>query len=136
MTKPTTMPRSLLEHTLGRPLWMGVVVLKMVLAAAATVLCAGGSLDGTGSMRSMQGVLIAVPALSWVTVRVSIVVRVRADGALSGNKGLGFSDEPERWDELVQETVHLPDWTRPYLEAVRLWEAGRGNPWTPRLRLV
>ena len=63
-------------------------------------------------------------------------VRVRADGALGGNKGLGFSDEPDRWGELVFHTDELPDWTRPYLDAARAWETARGNPRLPRLRLV
>ena len=60
------MPRSLLERNLGRPLWVGVVVLNVILAAAATVLCAWVYLDDTGSRGSMGGVLIAVPALWWV----------------------------------------------------------------------
>lgn len=62
--------------------------------------------------------------------------RVRADGTLGGNKGLGFSDEPARWGELVFHTDELPDWTRPYLDAARAWETTRGNPRSPRLRLV
>jgi len=63
-------------------------------------------------------------------------LRVRVDGTLGGAKGLGFSDEPDRWGELVQATAELPDWTRHYLEAARSWEASRGNPRTPQLRLL
>ena len=62
--------------------------------------------------------------------------RVRADGTLGGDKGLGFSDEPDRWGDLVRNTDELPDWTRPYLEAVRAWEKARGNSRPPRLRLI
>ena len=63
-------------------------------------------------------------------------VRVRADGTLGGDKGLGFSDEPDRWGEAMQHTDELPDWSRPYLDAARAWEAARGNPPRPQLRLV
>lgn len=60
------MPRSALEYTLGRPLWASIVALNVILAAVATVVCAWGYLDDPASMRSMLGVLIAVPALWWV----------------------------------------------------------------------
>ncbi|HEX7824904.1 MAG TPA: hypothetical protein VF477_08390 [Mycobacterium sp.] len=63
-------------------------------------------------------------------------VRVRVDGTVGGDKGLGFSDEPEQWGEVVRHTDELPDWSRPYIEAARVWEAARGNPRPPRLRLV
>ena len=63
-------------------------------------------------------------------------IRVRADGTLGGNKGLGFSDEPDRWGNEPHHTDDLPDWVRPYLETARAWESGRGNPRPPRLRLV
>lgn len=63
-------------------------------------------------------------------------VRIRADGTLGGNKGLGFSDEPDKWGEPVQHTDELPDWAHPYLEAARAWETSRGNPRPPRLRLL
>lgn len=62
--------------------------------------------------------------------------RVRADGSVGGNKGLGFSDEPDLWGDGPQHTDELPAWARPYVEAVRAWEATRGNPRPPRLRLV
>lgn len=63
-------------------------------------------------------------------------VRVRVDGTLGGDKGLGSSDEPDRWGEAVHHTDELPDWSRSYLDAARAWETARGNPQTPRLRLV
>ncbi|WP_147305946.1 hypothetical protein [Subtercola boreus] len=63
-------------------------------------------------------------------------VRVRVDGTLGGNKGFGFSDEPDRWGEVVRHTDELPEWSRPYLVAARSWETARGNPRSPRLRLV
>lgn len=53
-------------------------------------------------------------------------VRVRVDGTLGGDKGFGFSDEPERWGELVRDTDELPDGSRPYLEAACTWETSRG----------
>lgn len=62
--------------------------------------------------------------------------RVRVDGTLGGDKGLGFSDEPDRWGELVRHTDELPDWTHPYLEAARAWETARVNSRPPRLRLI
>lgn len=60
------MPRSALEYSIGRPLWVAVVVLNVILAAVATSACAWAYLHDTGSMRSMIGVLIAVPSLWWV----------------------------------------------------------------------
>ncbi|GAB3306145.1 hypothetical protein GCM10027427_35940 [Pseudoclavibacter terrae] len=62
--------------------------------------------------------------------------RVRIDGTLGGNKGLGYSDEPERWAGGPHHTDDLPDWARPYVEAARAWETERGNPRQPRLRLL
>lgn len=62
--------------------------------------------------------------------------RVRVDGTLGGDKGLGYRDEPNTWGELVRDTDELPEWTRPYLETVRAWETARGNSRPPRLRLV
>lgn len=63
-------------------------------------------------------------------------VRVRVDGTLGGAKGLAFSDEPDRWAETVQHTDALPEWSLPYVEASRAWEAARGNTRQPRLKLV
>lgn len=60
------MPRSALEYAIGRPLWVAVVVLNLILAAVATVLCVWMYLHDTASMRPILGVLIAVPALWWV----------------------------------------------------------------------
>lgn len=60
------MPRSALEYSIGRPLWVAVVVLNVILAAVATSACAWAYLHDTESMRSMIGVLIAVPSLWWV----------------------------------------------------------------------
>lgn len=60
------MPRSALDLTIGRPLWVAVVVLNVILAAVATVLCVWTYLQDTASMRPILGVLIAVPALWWV----------------------------------------------------------------------
>ncbi len=61
------MPRSALEYSIGRPLWVAVVVLNVILAAvAASVLCVLMYLQDTASMRPILGVLIAVPALWWV----------------------------------------------------------------------
>lgn len=60
------MPRSALDLTIGRPLWVAVVVLNLILAAVATVLCVWIYLHDTASMRPVLGVLIAVPALWWV----------------------------------------------------------------------
>lgn len=60
------MPRSALEYAIGRPLWVAVVVLNLILAAVATVLCVWVYLHDTASMRPILGVLIAVPALWWV----------------------------------------------------------------------
>ncbi len=60
------MPRSALEYSIGRPLWVAVVVLNVILAAIATVLCIWMYLQDTASMRPILGVLIAVPALWWV----------------------------------------------------------------------
>lgn len=62
--------------------------------------------------------------------------RIRTDGTPGGNKGLGYSDEPERWAPTVQHTDALPDWARPYVAVVRAWESARGNERVPRLRLV
>lgn len=62
--------------------------------------------------------------------------RVRTDGSVGGNKGLGFSDEPDRWGDPVRHTDELPDWSRPYLDAARAWESARGNQRPPTLRLV
>ncbi|WP_431074857.1 hypothetical protein [Microbacterium phyllosphaerae] len=66
MKQPRTMPRSALEYSIGRPLWVAVVVLNVILAAIATVLCIWMYLQDTASMRPILGVLIAVPALWWV----------------------------------------------------------------------
>jgi hypothetical protein len=66
MKQPRTMPRSALEYAIGRPLWVAVVVLNLILAAVATVLCVWMYLHDTASMRPILGVLIAVPALWWV----------------------------------------------------------------------
>ncbi|MFJ4998762.1 hypothetical protein ACIP5T_11445 [Microbacterium sp. NPDC088619] len=66
MKQPRTMPRSALEYSIGRPLWVAVVVLNVILAAVATVLCVWTYLHDTASMRPILGVLIAVPALWWV----------------------------------------------------------------------
>jgi hypothetical protein len=66
MKQPRTMPRSALEYAIGRPLWVAVVVLNLILAAVATVLCVWVYLHDTASMRPILGVLIAVPALWWV----------------------------------------------------------------------
>lgn len=63
-------------------------------------------------------------------------LRVRADGTRGGAKGLGFSDEPDRWDDVVPHTDNLPAWCQPYLDAARAWEAARGNSRPPQLRLV
>lgn len=63
-------------------------------------------------------------------------LRVRVDGTRGGAKGLGFSDEPDRWGETVQHTDDLPAWSQPYLDVVRAWEAARGNVRSPRLRPV
>lgn len=60
------MPRSALDYAIGRPLWVAVVVLNLILAAVATVLCVWMYLHDTASMRPILGVLIAVPALWWV----------------------------------------------------------------------
>lgn len=60
------MPRSALEYAIGRPLWVAVVVLNLILAAVATVLCVWMYLHDTASMRPILDVLIAVPALWWV----------------------------------------------------------------------
>lgn len=62
------MPRSALEYSIGRPLWVVIVVSNVILAAVATSACAWAYLHDTGSMRSMLGVLIAVPSLWWVIV--------------------------------------------------------------------
>ncbi|WP_187249105.1 hypothetical protein [Microbacterium sp. 4-7] len=40
MKQPRTMPRSALEYSIGRPLWVAVVVLNVILAAVATSACA------------------------------------------------------------------------------------------------
>lgn len=66
MKKRRTMPRSLPEYNFGRPLWVAIVVLNLILAAAASSLCAWVYLHNVESMRPMLGVLIAVPALWWV----------------------------------------------------------------------
>ncbi|MCS3442935.1 hypothetical protein [Microbacterium phyllosphaerae] len=66
MKQPRTMPRSALEYAIGRPLSVAVVVLNVILAAVATVLCVGMYLHDTASMRPILGVLVAVPALWWV----------------------------------------------------------------------
>lgn len=75
------MPRSALEYTIGRPLWATVVVLNVILAAGATVLCVWMYLHDTASMRPILGVLIAVPALWWViavTLWLTTLYRRRA----------------------------------------------------------
>lgn len=68
MMKPRTMPRSLPEYNFGRRLWVGIVVLNVILATAATALCAWAYLDDPASTRPVRGVLVAVPALWWVLV--------------------------------------------------------------------
>lgn len=60
------MPRIAIEYSIGRPLWVVVVVLNAILAAAATVLCVWVYLHDTGSLQSIVGVLIAIPSLWWV----------------------------------------------------------------------
>lgn len=81
MTKPKSMPRSLPEYTFGRPLWVVIVVLNGVLAAAAALLSAWVYLENAVSMTSMWGVLIAVPAWWWVialTLGLTTLTRRRA----------------------------------------------------------
>ena len=57
-------------------------------------------------------------------------------GTPGGDKGLRCGDQPDRWGELVRHTDELPEWTRPYFEAVRARETARGDSRPPRLRLV
>lgn len=78
--KPRTMPRSLAEYNYGYPLLVGIVLLNGLLAATATVLCAWAYLDDIESVRSVWGVLIAVPAMWWVmtlTLWVTTITRHR-----------------------------------------------------------
>ncbi len=65
------MPRTALEYAIGRPLWVGVVVLNVILAAAAAAVCAAAYLQDTTSMRSIAGVLVAVPVL-WSVFAVTL----------------------------------------------------------------
>lgn len=60
------MPRTALEYAIGRPLWVGVVVLNVILAAAATLVCARAYPQDAASMQSILPVLVAVAALWWV----------------------------------------------------------------------
>lgn len=62
--------------------------------------------------------------------------RVRADGTLGSDKAVAFSDEPDRWADTVRHTHELPAWSRPYIDAVRIWETGRGNSRPSHLSLL
>lgn len=66
------MPGVVIEQIFGRPMALGVVLLNVVLAIAATVVCVGAVVEG--SLPAVTAVLIALPVLWWVFAAVLFVM--------------------------------------------------------------
>ncbi|MFJ4045840.1 hypothetical protein ACIPV2_08865 [Microbacterium sp. NPDC089987] len=87
MRKLSTMPRSFPEQSFGRALWVAIVVLNLLLAAVATVLCASALTQSVEHPHPLLGVLIAVPVMWWVmalTLLLTTMSRRRASATSIG----------------------------------------------------